>query len=138
MRDGCDLAKGPTLARVVALLKERANTIEELADAAVYFYRALEPSDELRKQHYTAEVKAALTELKERLAKIEWKRESISEALKGVVASHKLKLPKIAMPLRVMVTGETQTPSIDATLELIGRDEVLRRMTAQLGKFTAP
>ena len=44
----CDLSQGPPLAQVVALLKERANTIEELADAAVYFYRALEPSEELR------------------------------------------------------------------------------------------
>ena len=135
MRDGCDLAKGPPLERVVALLKDRANTLEELADAAVYFYRALEPSEELRKQHYTAEIKPALKDLKERLAKVEWKRESISEALKGVVATHKLKLPKIAMPLRVMVTGEAQTPSIDATLELIGRGEVLARMEKQLQAF---
>ena len=37
-------------------------------------------------------------------------------------------MPKIAMPLRVMVTGTTQTPSIDATLELIGRGAVLARM----------
>jgi glutamyl-tRNA synthetase len=138
LRDGCDPGKGPPLARVVALLKERASTVEELADAAVYFYRALEPAEELRRQHYTADVKPALEELRERLAKIEWKRESISEALKGVVAARRLKLPKIAMPLRVMVTGAAQTPSIDATLELIGRDEVLRRMTAQLEKFTAP
>ena len=135
LRDGCDLANGPPLARVAALLKERANTIEELADAAVYFYRALEPSEELKKQYYTPDVKPALTDLRERLAKIEWKREAISEALKGVVASHKLKLPKIAMPLRVMVTGEAQTPSIDATLELIGRDEVLARMENQLQAF---
>jgi glutamyl-tRNA synthetase len=135
VRDGCDLAKGPALARVVALLKDRANTIEELADAAVYFYRALEPSEELRKQHYTPEIKLALADLKNRLASVEWKRESISEALKGVVASHKLKLPKIAMPLRVMVTGKAQSPSIDATLELIGRDEVLARMEKQLQAF---
>jgi glutamyl-tRNA synthetase len=135
LRDGCDLANGPPLARVAALLKERANTIEELADAAVYFYRALEPSEELKKQYYTPDVKPALTDLRERLAKIEWKREAISEALKDVVASHKLKLPKIAMPLRVMVTGEAQTPSIDATLELIGRDEVLARMENQLQAF---
>ncbi len=60
---------------------------------------------------------------------------AISEALKSVVASHKLKLPRIAMPLRVMVTGEAQTPSIDATLELIGRDEVLARMENQLQAF---
>jgi len=135
LRDGCDLANGPPLARVAALLKERANTLEELADAAVYFYRPLEPSEELKKQHYTPDVRPALMDLRERLAKIEWKRESISEALKGVVASHKLKLPRIAMPLRVMVTGETQTPSIDATLELIGRDEVLARMENQLQAF---
>jgi glutamyl-tRNA synthetase len=135
LRDGCDPGKGPALAKVVALLKERTNTIEELADAAVYFYRRLEPSEELRKQHYTAEIKPALADLRDRLAKIEWKRESISEALKGVVAAHKLKFPKIAMPLRVMVTGEAQTPSIDATLELIGRDEVLARMEKQLQAF---
>jgi len=135
LRDGCDPTQGPPLARVAALLKERANTIEELADAAVYFYRPLEPSEELKKQHYTPDVKPALSDLRERLAKIEWKRESISEALKGVVASYKLKLPKIAMPLRVMVTGVAQTPSIDATLELIGRDAVLARMEVQLQAF---
>jgi glutamyl-tRNA synthetase len=44
-------------------------------------------------------------------------------------------MPKIAMPLRVMVTGEAQTPSVDAVLELIGRDEVLARMETQLRAF---
>ena len=60
---------------------------------------------------------------------------AINEAIKSVIASHKLKMPKIAMPLRVMVTGGTQTPSIDATLELVGRDEVLARMERQLASF---
>ncbi len=46
------------------------------------------------------------------------------------MGEHGLKMPKLAMPLRVLVTGEAQTPSIDAVLELIGRDEVLRRMDA--------
>jgi glutamyl-tRNA synthetase len=134
-RDGCDTKRGPELSKVVALLKERVNTIEELADAAVYFYRALEPSDELKQQHYSAEVKPALAGLKEQLAKGDWNRESISAAIKTVVTSHKLKMPKIAMPLRVMVTGEAQTPSVDAVLELIGRDEVLARMETQLRAF---
>ena len=44
-------------------------------------------------------------------------------------------MPKLAMPLRVMATGETQTPSIDATLALIGREHVLARMAAQLPHF---
>jgi glutamyl-tRNA synthetase len=133
--DGCNVADGPLLARVVALLKERVNTIEELADAAVYFYRTLEPSEDLKRQHYTAEIRPALSDLRERLAATEWTREKINAAIKSVLADHKLKLPKIAMPLRVMVTGEAQTPSIDATLELIGRDRVLERMSSQLEAF---
>jgi glutamyl-tRNA synthetase len=136
-RDGCDTKKGPPLARVVALLKERVNTIEELADASVYFYRALDPSEELRKQHYLADVQPALAALADRFSSIEWSRSSINEAIKSVIASYKLKMPKIAMPLRVMVTGEAQTPSVDAVLELIGRDEVLARMEKQLQAFPA-
>jgi glutamyl-tRNA synthetase len=136
LRDlGCDVQRGPSLARVVGLLRERVNTVRELADAAVYFYRTLEPSADLKKQHYTADIRAPLLDLKERLAKAEWKRERISEAIKAVVSEHKLKMPKIAMPLRVMVTGEAQTPSVDAVLELIGRDEVLARMDRQLKVF---
>ena len=135
--NGCDVADGPPLARVVTLLKERVNTIEELADAAVYFYRALKPSEELKRQHYTAEIKPALENLCTKLASIDWNRDNINASIKAVLAEHKLKLPKIAMPLRVMVTGEAQTPSIDATLELIGRDRVLSRLSEQLQAFPA-
>ncbi len=133
--DGCDTSSGPPLAEVVALLKERVNTVKELADAAVYFYRPLQPSEQLQREHYAADVKPALADLKVQLAKIEWKRSSINEALKAVLAQHKLKMPRLAMPLRVMVAGGTQTPSIDATLELIGRDEVLTRIEKQLQAF---
>ena len=134
---GCTIADGPPLAGVVALLKDRATTLRELADGAVIFYRTLEPPAELRAQHYTAGIKPALTDLHGRLTAIAWSKAAINDAIKGVVAAHNLKMPKLAMPLRVMVTGETQTPSIDATLELIGRDRVLARMQAQLEHFPA-
>jgi glutamyl-tRNA synthetase len=133
--DGCELGDGPNLERVVDLLKERVSTVKELADAAVYFYRALTPSEALRQQYYAAEVRAPLVELRARLQSAMWTREQINAAVKGVVGEFKLQLPKLAMPLRVMVTGEAQTPSIDAVLELIGREEVLRRMDVELGRF---
>jgi glutamyl-tRNA synthetase len=134
-RDGCDVAAGPQPARVAALLKERVSTIEELADAAVYFYRPLEPSAELRAQHYTPDVRTALDDLQRRLAGIPWDRAGIAATMKVVVAEHKLKFPKLAMPLRIMVTGEPQTPSVDAVLELIGREQVLARMSRELKLF---
>ena len=135
--DGCDASKGPPLAAVVALLKERVSTLKDLAAAAVYFYRPLQAHDELKKQHYLPEVKPAVAELAEKFTGIEWSRPSINEAIKAVIASHKLKMPKIAMPLRVMVSGSAQTPSIDATLELIGRDEVVARIRHALAQFPA-
>ncbi len=135
--DGCDISSGPKLADVTALLKERANTLEELADAAVYFYRQLHPSDELRSQHYTAEILPAMKALRQKLATVDWNRQVLSAAVKEIVTAHGLKMPKLAMPLRVMLTGTPHTPSIDAVLELIGRDEVLRRMDSELARYPA-
>jgi len=133
--DGCEVKNGPPLAAVVSLLKERVRTVEELSEAAVYFYRRLDPSEDLKREHYTAEIKSALIDLRQRLGEVEWNRGTINDAVKAVVAARKLKLPKIAMPLRVMVTGVGRTPAIDAVLELIGRDEVLERMEKQLQAF---
>jgi glutamyl-tRNA synthetase len=129
---GCDVSAGPPLNRVVALLKERVSTIKELAAAAVYFYCRVEAPDELRRQHLTDDIKPALSDLRQRFGTTEWSRAKINETIKAILAQHKVKLPKIAMPLRVTITGTTQTPSIDATLELIGRDEVLARLDKAL------
>ena len=134
---GYNLTKGPSVAGVVQLLKERAGTVTQLADAAIYFFQPMEPTAELKKEHYTAAIKPALDELMRSFTKIQWQRQAIHDALKAVVSQHGLNLPKIAMPLRVMVTGGTQTPGIDATLELIGREEVLRRMQRQMSTYPA-
>jgi glutamyl-tRNA synthetase len=129
---GCDLSVGPRLDRVIALLKERVSTTKELAAAAIYFYCRVEAPDEIRRRHLTDDIKPALRDLRQRFATSEWSRTKINETIKAILAHHKLKLPKIAMPLRVTITGTTQTPSIDATLELIGRDEVLARLDKAL------
>ena len=133
--DGCDPATGPDLRAVCALMKDRASTIEELADATVYFYRQLHPSDELRTQHYAAEILPAMKTLREKLASVEWSKVALSAAIKEVITAHSIKMPKLAMPLRVMLTGTAHTPSIDAVLELIGREEVLRRMDGELLRY---
>lgn len=66
---------------------------------------------------------------------VEWKREAIHHEIKQTVASHSLKFPNLAMPLRVMVTGEVQTPAIDAVLELLGKEETLLRLRDRLNDF---
>ena len=126
-------AGGPPLSAVVALLKTRANQIPEIADAAVYFYRTLQPTAELKAQHLTAETLPALRTLAERLQSVVWSAPEIGALLKAVAAEHGLKMGQVGIPMRVAVCGETQTPSLDVTLQLIGRDTVLSRLKAQIG-----
>ena len=61
-------------------------------------------------------------------ASVAWERGPIGDAIKDVVKSSGLKMPQVAMPLRHIVTGRAQTPSIDAVLELLGREMVLNRL----------
>lgn len=134
-RDNCDTSGGPDLLKIADLLKERVDTIEELADAAVYFFRPLEPSSSLKAQHFNPEVKPVLSSLKEKFTVIDWNHQTINNEIKKTANEHEMKLPKLAMPLRVMVTGEAQTPAIAAILELLGREETLKRMDHRISNF---
>ena len=120
---------GPALTKVVALLKDRANTIPQLADEAMLFYAVeVDPGT----PDWDEKVGTALKMLKARLTTAKWERAALNDAIKDVVKSSGLKMPQIAMPLRRLVTGRTQTPSIDAVLELIGRETVLLRLSRHL------
>jgi glutamyl-tRNA synthetase len=135
-RDGCDIENGPDLVKVVDLLKERVNTVVELADAAVYFYRQLEPEPEVLAKHIGPETLPVMAEMADRFEALDWTQEAIHDLIKATATAHNLKMPKIAMPLRVLVTGEPQTPSVDAVLMLIGKDEVVRRLRCQLATLS--
>jgi glutamyl-tRNA synthetase len=127
-REGAVFDGAPPLAAVLGLMKERTNTINELADAAMLFYRAPQPEPALLAQHLTDAVRPALAQFAERLRDVEWTRPALSAAMKEVLAAHGLKMPQLAMPLRLLVTGQLQTPAIDAVLELFGRETVLARV----------
>ena len=65
------------------------------------------------------------------IATVAWEAPAIGALIKETVAKHGLKMPKLAMPLRVLLTGQTQTPSVDAIIALIGRQKVLQKLSAQ-------
>jgi glutamyl-tRNA synthetase len=129
---GGRLAGGPPLARVAALLKDRAQTLNELADAALMFYVEPQADAALLAQHLQGASRDAVRLFSERLAATPWERAAINALIKEIVAELKLKMPQVAVPLRVAVTGRTQTPSIDAVLELTGREAVSARLAAAL------
>ena len=121
-------AGAPDWVGVVALMKDRAVTLKDLADSALMFYREPEPAPDALAQHLTHAVKPAVAALRDALTTVEWERAAIGAALKQVLSAHSLKMPALAMPVRLLVAGTTHTPSIDAVLELFGKDRVLSRL----------
>ena len=127
-RDGAQLAGGPDLSAVIAVLKDRANTVNELADAAMIFYRQPQPDPALLTQHLTDSARAALKQFVAAAPAIDWTKEAIASLIKQVLSDHQMKMPQLAMPLRLLVTGQLQTPAVDVVLTLLGRNVVLDRI----------
>ena len=94
----------------------------------VAFYGDVSPQAEDVAQHITPTVQPALALLVEKLTHCEWTKEAIAAAIKEVLAATGLKMPQLAMPVRVFVMGTPQTPSLDAVLALCTREKVLQRL----------
>jgi glutamyl-tRNA synthetase len=132
-RDGLDPAAGPDPGAVGILLRDRAETLVAMADAAWYFYKTPHVPVEKIAEQVNEGNRRALTELAEAFATVAWTREALLVAVKGAATSHGLKPPQIMMPLRMLVAGSTSTPAIDAVLFLLGRETVRARMAIGLG-----
>jgi glutamyl-tRNA synthetase len=131
-REGAQFDGAPPLEQVLILMKDRSNTINELADAAMLFYREPKPEAALLAQHLTDAVRPALQQFAQGCQSVEWTKETLAALLKETLAAHQLKMPQLAMPLRLLLTGQLQTPSVDVVLALFGRDTVMARLAKRL------
>ena len=129
---GVQASDAPPLEAVIALYKERTATLLELADEAEVFYIEIHPAQELLDAHLVPEVLPALRELAARFADVAWEAPALGALIKELLTKHNLKMPMLAMPLRVMLVGQTNTPSVNAVLALFPREAVLARLKRHL------
>jgi len=131
---GIDPTEGPDLVEVVAAQQERASTLVEMAQVSAFFYKDfVEYEPAAAKAHLRPVAEAPLRELKQALASLEiWQAEAIHQVIHDVAAALDLKMGKVGMPLRVAVAGCGASPSIDITLQLLGKDKTLRRIDQAL------
>jgi len=124
------IAADDRLPAICGLFKDRCDTLLVLADWATGFYNDVTPQAEDMAKHITPAVLPALDTLATKLGALtEWSTAAVSVAFKEVLAEQGLKMPQLAMPVRVMVMGTPQTPSVDAVLFLCGKEKVLARLT---------
>ena len=116
------------LAQGCALFKDRCSTLVELAGWLKLLVTGAEPSAQDVATHVTDAVRPALTKLAQALADCEWSKAGIAAAIKQVLAETGLKMPQLAMPVRVLIMGTPQTPSLDAILALMAREKVIAKL----------
>jgi glutamyl-tRNA synthetase len=121
-----DTSEGPELTKVIALQQERAKTLVEMAENSAFFYKEVEQYDEKAAKKHLLKSADVLKDMQQRLDAIEeWLAEPIHAAIKSCATDLELGMGKIAQPIRVAITGNTVSPSIDITLELVGKERTL-------------
>ncbi len=131
---GIDTSAGPDLEAVVVALRERSKSLNDMAVTARWFYQLPESYDEkAAKKQFTAESAEVLASFKHRISKIsEWDKDNLKQAVAEHADAQGLKMGQVGMPLRVALTGGTNSPDIGLTLALIGRQSVLERLDKAL------
>jgi len=138
--NGAELAKtilpdGWTkLERAMPGLKDRAKTLVELLDGAAYlFARRPLPIDDQAAKLLDAPGRATLADLLPALEAVEpWLAERVEGCVRAFAEETGRKLGKVAQPLRVALTGKTTSPGIFDVLEVLGRDESIKRIRDQI------
>lgn len=119
-----------SLSDIVALYKSRSDTLEDIAAAAEMFYLKHTPNTALISEHINDANRPMLLDFIAQLKTVEWQKEAINALIKSTLAAHGLKMPMLGVPLRALLFGQTQSPSLDAVFMILGRDVVLQRLSA--------
>ncbi len=120
------------LKKSIEIHRERVNHLTALAKDIAYVFEYQKPNPEDFAKHINDEALSLIKNFQAALIEIDWTKEAIHNAMNEVVTSHAVKFPKLAMPLRVLLTGIAQSPSIDAVMAILGRDETLKRLNLYL------
>ncbi|CAN5371803.1 glutamate--tRNA ligase [soil metagenome] len=135
---GIDYTNGPTLSEIVTAQSERAKTLQEMAEKSRYFYQENVTYNESAVQkHVDASLIPALKEMRQGFADLaNWDKEAIHGIILAVAEKLQLKLGKVAQPLRIAVTGDTISPPIDLTLQLLGQARTVRRLDTAIKSWS--
>ena len=130
-KKGIKPASNQQLEAVAEIQKDRVKTLQEMAEASEYFFTDFDQYDEKSaKKHFKQTSLPVLQTMRERLDQLqEWNAENIQACIHTYSEESGLKLGKIAPPIRVAVCGSANSPSIDMTLALLGKETVISRMT---------
>jgi glutamyl-tRNA synthetase len=131
---GLDVELDEKLVKIVIELSQRAKTLNDIADTIGYFYaEEIEYDEKAANKFLTPEILPVLQDITDRLSQLsDFNMDEMHKIFDQVMEERELKLGKIAQPVRVALTGGTVSPGIFEVMDILGKDEVLRRLNAAI------
>lgn len=129
---GISTLTGPPLSCVVATLKDRAQTLEEMAERALFFYQAPADYDETALAKFEKGHLLQLFEIvKTKLSAFQATAAADYDALfKEICKENGWKMPQVGQPIRIALSGGTQAPGIGEIIMTLGTEETVARIAA--------
>ena len=126
------------LSKASKTLQERAKTLVELANSLRYYIAEDVEYDEKAKTKFLNEKsRDLLIELKDALnALSDFSALELEKVFKFIVEKHGIKLGALAQPVRVAMTGGTESPGIFEVLEILGKEKTLKRLDKAVKAIT--
>lgn len=116
---------------ILDLVRARSDNLNSIAAEVAYFYQPRTPLAEDSAKHLTEDAQLVLNKFANSLELLsEWSLDAIKLAIKEFCAEQNVKMPQLGMPLRLKLCGTTQTPSFDAVIHILGKNNVLARIGA--------
>lgn len=134
-----DVANGPSLEKLLPVMSERCQTLKALAESSRYFYEEYDEFDAgAAKKHLRPVARQPLELIQSKLANLQdWSVEALHATIQATAEELEVGMGKVGMPLRVAVTGSGNSPSLDVTLKLIGKQRVVQRIDKALAFISA-
>ena len=130
LEHGINIENGPKLTDVVEQLRERSKTLVDMVESSRFFYEDFEEYDaKAAKKQFKPDTVVVLQELKQAYEALDdWRTSAIHQVIENTVEKLEVGFGKVGQPLRLAVTGTGNSPSIDITLELLGKEKTLERI----------
>jgi len=116
--------------KVVATLKPRSKTLLDMAEGSLfYFQEEITYEKKADNKFLKPDILGLLEDIHGRLEKpSKFNRAGLEKIFAAFLEDNKIKLKKVAQPLRVALTGKTASPGIFEVMEMLGRKKVLERL----------
>lgn len=126
------------LERAVGLLKERISKIDEILEMGRFFFEDPEKYDEKAVKKWkedSGELVALYKGEIEGISDDKFEAGTLKSSLESVINARDVGFGKLMMPLRIAITGQGFGPDLFASMELLGKDTVIRRIDVALEKL---